>query len=204
MSLCGAASQTSKAQMPRCGSGSRTNPPVFSGGNTGKSLKPPPVVGPADQDGNANPVSLAESLAPVRRCCAAAVPVMCLVLPAAVDPTAPGSAAANSSRTRRSRQCGAGIRSSPWIARRRSSPLTVRAHRPRPCSGAGWFTLCAVIALILSELIVDHQAARFGIFAGLTLASIWLSIAVRQLPHRVRSCWVRVRGVYQPGNPTDD
>ena len=64
--------------------------------------------------------------------------------------------------------------------------------------------LCAVVALILSELIVDHQAASFAVFAGLTLASIWLSIAVRQLPHRVRTWWARTRGGDDQGTPSDD
>ncbi len=69
LSLCGAASQMSKARMQRCGSGSRTNPPVFSGRKTGKSLKPPPVVGLADEDGNVRIGEPAESLAPVRPQC---------------------------------------------------------------------------------------------------------------------------------------
>ena len=67
LSFTGAASQMSKARMQRCGSGSRTNPPVFSGRNTGKSLKPPPVVGLANDDGNVRDRDPAESLAPVRR-----------------------------------------------------------------------------------------------------------------------------------------
>ena len=83
-------------------------------------------------------------------------------------------------------------------------PTDGESAPPSALLWAGWFTLCAVIALILSELIVDHQAARFAVFAGLTLASIWLSIAVRQLPHRVRSWWVRARGGDQQGNPSDD
>ncbi len=52
LSLSGAASQMSKARMPRCGAGSRTNPPVFSGRTTGKSRKPPPVVPRSTADRN--------------------------------------------------------------------------------------------------------------------------------------------------------
>ena len=83
-------------------------------------------------------------------------------------------------------------------------PTDAKSAPPSALLWAGWFTLCAVIALILSELIVDHQVVRFIVFAGLTLASIWLSIAVRQLPHRVRSWWARARGDGQQGNPPQD
>ena len=83
-------------------------------------------------------------------------------------------------------------------------PTDAESAPPSALLWAGWFTLCAVVALILSELIVDHQAVQFAVFAGLTLASIWLSIAVRQLPHRVRSWWARARGGDQQGNLSDD
>ncbi len=83
-------------------------------------------------------------------------------------------------------------------------PADGESAPPSALLWAGWFTLCAVIALILSELIVDHQAARFAVFAGLTLASIWFSIAVRQLPHRVRSWWAGARGGDDQGNQNDD
>ena len=74
LSLSGAASQMSKARMPRCGSGSGTNPPVFSGRNTGKSLKPLPEIRPAIWDGNTRPTRPWESLAPVRLHCDFHVP----------------------------------------------------------------------------------------------------------------------------------
>lgn len=69
---------------------------------------------------------------------------------------------------------------------------------------AGWFTLCAVIALIVSDLIVEHEAARFAIFTGLTLSSIWLSICLRQLQYRIRAWWAEARGGDDLGNSTDD
>lgn len=83
-------------------------------------------------------------------------------------------------------------------------PADAESAPPSALLWAGWFTLCAVIALIVSELIVDHQVVRFIVFAGLTLASIWLSITVRQLTHRVRSWWTRARGGEHEGNPSDD
>ena len=83
-------------------------------------------------------------------------------------------------------------------------PTDGESAPPSALLWAGWFTLCAVVALILSELIVDHQAARFAVFAGLTLAFIWFSIAVRQLPHRVRSWRAGARGGGQLENPSDD
>jgi hypothetical protein len=109
LSLGGAASRMSKARMPRCGAGSGTNPPVFSGRNTGKSLKPPPVVGPADEDGK-RLVGMSAGIT-----CPGATAV-CLrddVVGEGVD----GSPA----RTRRSRRCGA-----------RAVSSTVSSWRGRP------------------------------------------------------------------------
>ena len=106
---------------------------------------------------------------------------MCLVLPTTVDPTPAGSAAA-----RPSAGVGSGAAGAEPAERLPKHPYFALFW-------AGWFTPWAVIALIVSELIGDHHAARFAIFAGWTLASIWLRIAVRHLAHRVRSWWPRAR-----------
>ena len=69
---------------------------------------------------------------------------------------------------------------------------------------AGWFTLCAVIAMIGSDSLVDHGGACFAIFTGLTLSSIWLRICVCQLQFRFRAWWTNARARDDQGNTAGD
>ena len=65
---------------------------------------------------------------------------------------------------------------------------------PSPVLWGGWFTLCAVLAYVLSELLADQPAIRFVIFAGMTMASVCLSIVLINLWVRARVWLARRRG----------
>ncbi len=69
-----------------------------------------------------------------------------------------------------------------------------RSGTPSPVLWGGWFTLCAVLAYVLSELLADQPAVRFVMFAGLTLGSICLSIVLINLGAQARVWLARRRG----------
>lgn len=153
LSFSGAASQMSKARMRRCGSGSRTNPPVFSGRNTGKSRKPPSVVRPCGRDCKSMVNERVETLAPVRLECAGSYPARlirwgsqperCSVIPA-LGPAAPtpqrwgGFGSTNRPTsfgppTRRSADRGPGSSPSRWPSHvRRTGPIDEWKRWGRP------------------------------------------------------------------------
>ncbi|MCY4620119.1 MAG: hypothetical protein OXD50_16435 [Chloroflexi bacterium] len=68
------------------------------------------------------------------------------------------------------------------------------SRAPSPVLWGGWFTLCAVLAYVLSELLADQPAVRFVIFAGMTMASVCLSIVLINLCARARVWLARRRG----------
>lgn len=68
---------------------------------------------------------------------------------------------------------------------------------PSPVTWAGWFTLCAVIAFILAEQLVDHPTARFVVFAALTFVFSCLSVYLRNLLKHTRAWLARIRAQHR-------